>query len=104
MFDELDAVDVATLAARFHAQELADDEARRKSADGKQSAREATRLMREAGFQFPKVPEAAEWTLSIRTAHESVREAARGMRAYGDMEGVAEYWGHDALDRLGEWP
>jgi len=101
-FDVLDAGDVAALAARYHAQELAADEGRRRDPEGKQSAREATRIMRQVGFEFPSVPEAAEWTLSIRTAHESIREAARSLRAIGDLEGIVEYWGAAALSLAAE--
>lgn len=86
-FDELDGPTIAALAARYHAQELADDEARRLSPEAKADAREATKIMRGVGFEFPRVPEAAEWTLSIREANETIREAARSMRAIG-IEGV----------------
>jgi hypothetical protein len=96
-FDELDPVEVATLAARFHAQELADDEERRRSPLGRDRARLATQMLRKVGSEFPPVPQAAEWTLGIRAVHEAVRDAARAMRAYGDTDGIADYWGNEAL-------
>lgn len=96
-FDVLDAGDVASLAARYHAGELADDDARRRNPEAKRNAREAARIMRKVGFELPSVPEVAEWTLSIRAAHEAIRDAARSSRAIGDLDGIVEYWGATAL-------
>lgn len=72
-FDELDTATIAALAARYHALELASDDSRRRDPDSKEVAREVTHVMQDVGFEFPSVPEAAEWTLSIRTAHEAIR-------------------------------
>jgi integrase len=96
-FDDLDSADIATLAARYHAQELGDDAERRKSPEAKAVAQQVTGMMQQAGFELPTVPEAAEWTLSIREAHETIRAAARSARAIGDIEGIVTYWGDKAL-------
>lgn len=58
--------------------------------------------MRKVGFELPSVPEAAEWTLSIRAAHEAIREAARSSRATGDLDGIVDYWGATALSLASE--
>lgn len=101
-FDELNSTDIATLADRYHAQELRDDADRRKNSEAKAAAQQVTGMMRQAGFELPIVPDAAEWTLSIREAHETIRDAARSARAMGDIEGIIDYWGNKALSLASE--
>lgn len=101
-FDELDDTAIAILADRYHAQELEADANRRKSPVAKEAARQVTGIMRAAGFELPSVSEAAEWTLSIREAHKTIQEAARSMRAIGDIEGIVDCWGEKALSLASE--
>ena len=101
-YDDLDGPTIAALAALARAEELAADAARESRPEAKESAREAAEIMRDVGFEFPAVPEAAEWTLGIRAAHETIREAARTMRAIGDEDGIASYWGPIAVSLASE--
>jgi integrase len=96
-FDMLDAKTISIIAQRFHAEELAADEARRRDPNAKAAARSATEVLRRAGFALPEASGPAEWTVSIRAANEWRREAARSLRACGDDASIFEAWGDSAL-------
>jgi hypothetical protein len=55
-YDHLRPADVAALAARYHAQEMVDDDQRRKDPEAKQRARYAAEIMRKVGFELPPSP------------------------------------------------